>query len=129
MRGNAPAAHFSAPHRGKDAEGLFNPKFVSWRKRGGDLRIQWEPPTRYGVTGLRGEPGEGEGEHHPLPPGASKLRAKLRTKKKKAEEGGGGEGVGGGDGREGAGRPPPLPPAGRQRRSRPGSSSRGCPVV
>lgn len=81
---------------------------------GWNLGVQWEPPTRCEAGG--------EGEHHPLQasPGASKLRAKLRTKKKK----GGVEGGGGG-----SWSPSPLPPAGRQRRNRPGSSSRGCPVV
>lgn len=69
--------------------------------------VRWKEKETWGYNGNRqhvigreGKPGEGEGEHPPLPPGASKLRAKLRTKKREG-------GLGWGGGGEGAGRPPP----------------------
>lgn len=122
-RGNADAlpGHFTAPYRGKDGEGLLNPKFVPSHRAvpgKGDLGVQWEPPTRYG------EGGETRGGGRRASPAASRSKQTPRKIKNKEEEGGGRGGV---EGRElGA---LPLPPAGRQRRSRPGSSSRGCPVV
>lgn len=119
---DAPPGHFPAQYRGKDGEGFFNPKFVSSDRavRGKeDLGVQWEPPARYG------EGGETRGGGRRASPAASRSKQTPRKIKNKEEERGGrGGGV---EGRElGA---LPLPPAGRQRRSRPGSSSRGCPVV